>query len=195
MAPCGPGRGSVGGRCWGQAGAFLEQQRIGAGAREPRLLRDVLPGHRLVLGLAGEQDLDQGAGRLAVLAIARRHGGRLLRSAGGSARVLAGVLRVLGGILVVLAGVLVAAVGQVEQEQMPGEGGTDRGDAVDAGDQQPRGWVQGDVGVAEVERDRAAGGQGGQDPGIPGRLMWSGALFGQDGHGGYGHEGLEAEWP
>ena len=91
--------------------------------------------------------------------------------------------------------VLVATVGQAQQEQMPGEGGTDRGDAVDAGDQQPRWRVQGDVGVAEVERDRAARGQGGQDPGIPGRLVGSAALFGQDGDGGHGHEGLEAEWP
>jgi hypothetical protein len=56
----------------GQAGAFLTQERIGAAAGQSGLLRDVLPGHRPVLALAGHQDPNQGAGRLAVLVVADR---------------------------------------------------------------------------------------------------------------------------
>ena len=49
-----------------QPGAFLAQERIGAAARQSGLVGHVLPGHGPVLGLAGEQDADQDAGRLAV---------------------------------------------------------------------------------------------------------------------------------
>jgi hypothetical protein len=56
----------------------------------------------------------------------------------------------------VLAEVLAAAVGDPEQEQVPGKRRGDRGDAVHAGDQQPRRRVKGEVGVAKVQRDRVS---------------------------------------
>jgi hypothetical protein len=56
----------------------------------------------------------------------------------------------------VLAEVLAAAVGDPEQEQVPGKRRAHRRDAVDAGDQQPWWRLQGEVGVAEVQRDRVS---------------------------------------
>jgi hypothetical protein len=137
----------------GQAGAFLPQQRIRPATGQPGAVGHVLPGHRPVLGLAGEQEPHQHAGRLAALPVPGRAGAGSLGGHGwlvllaGQDR---GVRGVLAGVLLVLAVVLVATVGETEQEQVPGKRRTDGWDAVDAGHQQPGRRIKRDVGCPKL---------------------------------------------
>jgi len=87
----------------------------------------ILPGHRPILRLTGEQDPDHCAGRLAVLPVAGQAGADSFGHCGRLALPVGRDAGVLTAILLVLAAVLVATVGQAQQEQVPGKRRGDRG--------------------------------------------------------------------